>query len=196
MVLSSYVGASVRRKEDPRLITGSSTYVDDIKLSGMTHAVFVRSSYAHAKIKGIDKSAALAMPGVIDVMDGEELRSILKDFYGIEPAGDTALEVYDKEVVEHGDIYVPKVQPLAIGKVRYIGDPIAAVVADSCRLLRRMPPSWSRSTTRSSKPSSIRTKRSRTALPSSTARSRTTSACAKRAFTAMWKGPWLRPRSR
>ena len=79
MVLSSYVGASVKRKEDPRLITGSSTYTDDIKLSGMAHVVFVRSRYAHANIKGIDKSAALAMPGVIDVMDGEDLRRILKD---------------------------------------------------------------------------------------------------------------------
>jgi carbon-monoxide dehydrogenase large subunit len=131
MVLSSYVGASVKRKEDPRLITGSSTYVDDIKLSGMTHAVFVRSTYAHAKIKGIDDSAALAMPGVIDVMDGHELRTILKDFYAFEPAGDTALEMYDEEEVGDGEIYVPKVQPLATGKVRYIGDPIAVVVADS-----------------------------------------------------------------
>ena len=129
MVLSSYVGASVKRKEDPRLITGSSTYVDDIKLSGMTHAIFVRSSYAHANIRGIDKSAALAMPGVIDVMDGQDLRAVLKDFYPIEPAGDTALEIYDQEEVGDGEIYVPKVQPLATSKVRYIGDPIAVVVA-------------------------------------------------------------------
>src|SRR5690606_11865208 len=136
MVLSSYVGASVKRKEDPRLITGTSTYVDDIKLSGMAHAVFVRSTYAHAKIKGIDKSEALAMPGVIDVMDGEELRTILKDFYPIHPVGDTQLELYDQDEVGDGEIYVPKVQPLATGKVRYIGDPIAVVVAESVEIAR------------------------------------------------------------
>ncbi|HET9662435.1 MAG TPA: xanthine dehydrogenase family protein molybdopterin-binding subunit [Thermomicrobiales bacterium] len=134
MVLSRYVGASVKRKEDPRLITGSSTYVDDIKLSGITHAVFVRSTYAHARIKGIDASAALAMPGVIDVMDGEALRSILNDFYAEKPAGDTGLEMYDPEEVGDGEIYVPKVQPLAIDKVRYIGDPIAVVVAESVEI--------------------------------------------------------------
>ena len=71
VVLRSYVGASVKRKEDPRLITGSSIYVDDLKLPGMVHVAIVRSPYAHAKINGIDTAAALAMPGVVAVMTAQ-----------------------------------------------------------------------------------------------------------------------------
>ena len=58
------VGASVVRKEDKRFITGKGRYVDDIKLVGMSHAQFVRSPHAHAKVKSIDTSAAAKMPGV------------------------------------------------------------------------------------------------------------------------------------
>ncbi|GIW04636.1 MAG: hypothetical protein KatS3mg059_1256 [Thermomicrobiales bacterium] len=74
MVLSHYIGASVKRKEDPRLITGSSTYVDDLKLVGMVHVAFVRSTYAHARITGIDASAALAVPGVLAVWTAADLQ--------------------------------------------------------------------------------------------------------------------------
>jgi len=133
MVLSRYVGASVKRKEDPRLITGSSNYVDDIKLSGIAHVVFVRSIYAHAKIKGIDKSAALAMPGVIDVMDGQDLAKILVDVYAEEPSGDTGRGEHDEEIGTD-EIIVPKVKPLATRKVRHIGDAIVAVMAESVQL--------------------------------------------------------------
>ncbi len=59
------IGASVVRKEDKRFITGKGRYVDDIKLQGMTHAHFIRSPHAHAKVKSIDSSAALKMPGVV-----------------------------------------------------------------------------------------------------------------------------------
>jgi aerobic carbon-monoxide dehydrogenase large subunit len=130
MVLSSYVGASVKRKEDPRLITGSSTYVDDLKLNGMVHVAFVRSTYPHAKITGISTDAALSMPGVHEVITGADLRSMLADFYAVDPAGDTARDVYNDEDDEDA-IPVPKVAPLAVSRVRYIGDPIAAVVADT-----------------------------------------------------------------
>ena len=74
MVLSSYVGATVRRKEDPRLITGSSMYVDDLQLPGMTSAIFVRSPYAHATITGVDATEALAMPGVVGVYTADDLK--------------------------------------------------------------------------------------------------------------------------
>lgn len=63
----------VKRKEDPRFIRGMGTYVDDIKLPGMLYMNIVRSPYAHARIKRIDPSKALAMPGVLDVINGEEL---------------------------------------------------------------------------------------------------------------------------
>src|SRR3954451_8882568 len=67
------IGASVVRKEDRRFITGKGRYVDDIKLMGMTHAHFVRSPHAHAKVKSIDSSAATKMPGVVGVLTGKEL---------------------------------------------------------------------------------------------------------------------------
>src|SRR5258705_3769830 len=67
------IGASVVRKEDRRFITGKGRYVDDIKLQGMTHAHFVRSPHAHAKVKGIDSSAAMKMPGVVGVLIGQQI---------------------------------------------------------------------------------------------------------------------------
>ena len=67
------IGASVVRKEDRRFITGKGRYVDDIKLLGMTHAHFVRSPHAHAKIKSIDTSAAMKMPGVVGVLTGQQI---------------------------------------------------------------------------------------------------------------------------
>ncbi|MCB1448582.1 MAG: xanthine dehydrogenase family protein molybdopterin-binding subunit, partial [Nitratireductor sp.] len=67
------IGARVLRKEDQRFITGKGRYTDDFKIAGMHYAAFVRSPHAHAKIKGIDKSAAEAMPGVVAVLDGKQL---------------------------------------------------------------------------------------------------------------------------
>src|SRR4030088_1666472 len=67
------IGASVVRKEDRRFITGKGRYVDDIKLMGLTHAHFIRSPHAHAKVKNIDSSAAMKMPGVVGVLTGKEL---------------------------------------------------------------------------------------------------------------------------
>ncbi len=64
------IGARVARKEDKRFLTGKGRYVDDMKVPGMKFAVFVRSPHAHAKITNIDLSAAKAMPGVIDVLEG------------------------------------------------------------------------------------------------------------------------------
>ena len=64
------IGASVVRKEDKRFISGKGRYVDDIKLVGLTHAHFIRSPHAHAKVKKIDSSAALKMPGVVAVLTG------------------------------------------------------------------------------------------------------------------------------
>src|SRR5947208_8015727 len=67
------IGASVVRKEDRRFITGKGRYVDDIKLVGLTHAHFIRSPHAHAKIKSIDTSEAMKMPGVVGVLTGQQL---------------------------------------------------------------------------------------------------------------------------
>ena len=73
MAVSRLFGASVRRREDPRLITGQATYCDDIQLANMAYAVIVRSPYAHARITSIDTSAAAAHSGVIAVYTGSDL---------------------------------------------------------------------------------------------------------------------------
>ena len=67
------LGAQVKRKEDPRLITGTSQYVEDIALPGLLHVAFVRSPHAHANIRGIDAAAARALPGVVAVVTGRDL---------------------------------------------------------------------------------------------------------------------------
>ena len=92
MVLRSMVGASVKRKEDPSLITGAGKYVGDIKLPGMCHVAFVRSPYAHANIVSIDSSAAAARDGVVAVITGDDMR----DAWEVVPVagGDIALEKY------------------------------------------------------------------------------------------------------
>ncbi len=116
IVASEMVGARVRRKEDPRLITGRSTYVDDVRLPGMLHVALVRSPYAHARITGIDAAAALGLPGVVDVVTGDRFAEFVARRAGA-AAGDPDAK--------------PTAHPLALGKVRYLGQPVAAVVADS-----------------------------------------------------------------
>ena len=73
MAYSSLIGARVKRKEDPRLITGKGNYVGDLKLPGMHHVAFVRSPYGHARIRGIDATTALNHPGVVAVITGRDL---------------------------------------------------------------------------------------------------------------------------
>src|SRR6185312_8500832 len=75
---SKLMGAEVKRKEDPRLITGTSTYVTDVVLPGMLWVAFVRSPHAHARIKKIDTRAALKVPGVRMVVTGDDIRKLTK----------------------------------------------------------------------------------------------------------------------
>src|ERR1700740_2564536 len=70
------LGASIKRREDPRFITGKGHYTDDLKLAGMTHAVFVRSPHAHARIRSIDVSRAKASPGVVAVFTGADMTGV------------------------------------------------------------------------------------------------------------------------
>ena len=128
MVLSKMVGARVRRKEDPRLITGSSTYVDDIQLPGMTYLAFARSPYAHGVINGIDTSAADELPGVVATLTYDDIAKILVNAEA-ETKGETTGE--DSMEEEFDEIPVPPIMPLAQSKVRYVGQPIAVVIAES-----------------------------------------------------------------
>ena len=70
------MGAEVKRKEDPRLITGTSSYVGDLALPGMHYVAFVRSPHAHARVRRIDASAALRRPGVFKVVTGSDIRKL------------------------------------------------------------------------------------------------------------------------
>jgi len=109
-------GRALKRKEDPRLITGQGTYVEDVTLTGMLHMVLVRSPLAHALIKSIDTSEALKFPGVAAVFTGEDLKEEL----GSLPCG---WVVPDTKEVPH--------PPLAVDRVRYVGDAVVAVLAES-----------------------------------------------------------------
>jgi carbon-monoxide dehydrogenase large subunit len=115
------IGAPIRRKEDPRLITGASTYTADIKLSGTVFMHLVRSPYAHARIKEIDVSAAEGGEGVLAVITGADLEGIV----GGLPVAHTLEELAE-----------PPHRALSIDKVRYVGDAVAAVVASSPSLAR------------------------------------------------------------
>jgi carbon-monoxide dehydrogenase large subunit len=116
------IGARVARKEDKRFITGMGRYVDDMVVPGMKHAVFVRSPHAHAEIKKIDVKAAQAMPGVIGVLTGKELKA---DGIGNLICG-WMIHSKDGSPMKMGAW-----SPLAVDRVRYVGDAVAVVVADT-----------------------------------------------------------------
>src|SRR6202023_746945 len=116
------IGASVVRKEDRRFITGKGRYVDDIKLQGMTHAHFIRSPHAHAKVKHIDSSAAMQMPGVVGVLTGQE---IVDDKVGNLICG-WAITSKDGTPMKMGAW--PAMAPET---VRFVGQAVAVVIAET-----------------------------------------------------------------
>jgi carbon-monoxide dehydrogenase large subunit len=75
-IAERFTGASVKRSEDPRILTGTGCYVDDVRLPGMLHAAFVRSPFAHARIRDIDVTEARKVPGVMAVLTGQELDTL------------------------------------------------------------------------------------------------------------------------
>src|SRR5215475_8755919 len=122
MTTNEGIGAAVKRKEDRRFLLGKGQYVDDIVLPNQTYAVFVRSMYAHAKIKGIDTATAKAAPGVVGVFTGDDIAA---DGLGTLPCGWLIKSKDGSNMVE------PPHPALAQGKVRHVGDPVAMVVATS-----------------------------------------------------------------
>src|SRR5829696_3238496 len=121
MAYSSLIGARVKRKEDPRLITGKGNYVGDLKLPGMHHVALVRSPYGHARIRGIDTKAALNHPGVVAVITGRDLPPLCGPMpigggeggAAPDPASDTR----------------PTHYALSIDRARHVGEAVAAVIA-------------------------------------------------------------------
>src|SRR3712207_9372706 len=92
MVYHKQMGARVKRKEDPRLITGSSTYVDDFRLQDTLHAAILRSTYGHARIRGIDTSKAAAHPGVVAVYTAQDFADLNPMPFGQGTAGGAPVE--------------------------------------------------------------------------------------------------------
>src|SRR5579863_3791100 len=116
----SLIGKSIRRREDPRMITGTATYVDDLKLPGMQYAVIVRSPHAAANIKSIDIQKAAALPGVTAIFTGRDTEKV-----GPVPCGASL-----------PGLRVPHHYILAIDRVYYVGHAVAVVVASDRYIAR------------------------------------------------------------
>ena len=115
MPISKFVGAKIKRREDPSLIRGLGQYVDDVKLPDLLHVAILRSPYAHAKINSVDTVAARQHPGVVGVFTGAELR----DQIGTLPT-----------TADNPTLRIPNHYVLAVDKVCYVGEGVAAVVAE------------------------------------------------------------------
>ena len=114
---SRILGSGIKRREDPRLITGQARYTDDFALPGMVYMSVVRSPYAHARIRRIDTKEAAAMPGVVGVYTGQQMKDA---GFGPIPCA---------WVVPGSDTKTPPYPPIAIDIVRYVGNAVAIVVA-------------------------------------------------------------------
>lgn len=123
MPTPTLMGAEVKRKEDPRLVTGHSTYVSDVAVPGLHHVAFVRSPHPHARIRGIDASAARGRPGVRLVLTGEDIRRHCAPV----PLGGGGEGGGGENPENAGRRHYP----LSIGRVRHVGEAVAAVVATS-----------------------------------------------------------------
>ncbi len=119
-VQKGWGGQSVPRKEDKRLLQGEGVFVDDVKRHGMGYLHFVRSPYAHAHITRVDVSAAEAIDGVYGTLAGEEVAALTDPFFQISSVPGANIKDY----------------ALALGKVRYVGEPVVAVVAETRELAR------------------------------------------------------------
>ncbi|HHI71387.1 MAG TPA: xanthine dehydrogenase family protein molybdopterin-binding subunit, partial [Rhodobacteraceae bacterium] len=119
------IGASTKRREDVRFLTGNGNYTDDIQVSGQAYVHFLRSEMAHAKINGIDTSDAEKMDGVIRIFTGADFAEV-----GGIPCGWQVTDRFGEPMQE------PAHPVLAQGKVRHVGDPICAVVAETLEQAR------------------------------------------------------------
>src|SRR6202023_60282 len=114
-IAPKWVGQPIRRKEEDRLVRGKGIFVDDQKLTGMLHIRFVRSSYGHAKLTRVDVSKAATLPGVVCTLTGAEIKGLVQPFIEIGPDAGQKIADY----------------PMAVDKVVYQGEPVAAVVAET-----------------------------------------------------------------
>src|SRR5918996_357060 len=116
--MANIFGTPLKRREDPRLITGQAKYTDDFTLPGMAHLAVVRSPYAHARITRVDTKRAASMPGVLAVFTGQQMKDA---GFGSIPCA---------WVVPNANTKTPPYPPIAIDTVRYVGNAVAIVIAD------------------------------------------------------------------
>jgi carbon-monoxide dehydrogenase large subunit len=121
------IGRPVRRVEDLRLLRGLGRYTDDLRAEGAAHCVFLRSPHAHARIAAVDAAAARAMPGVLAVLTGEDWKA---DGLGTIPC------VVPRNRPDGSPMPRPPYFPLAVGAVKHVGDPVAAVIATTRQAAR------------------------------------------------------------
>ena len=125
--MTTHVGAPIKRKEDRRFVTGTGTFTDDLALAGQAHAAVVRSPHAHARIRGIDTAAARAVPGALLVLTAADLKGEI-----VRPIPSfSKTPPFDLAPAPEAEQY-----PLADGKVRYVGEPVAFVVAETAAAAR------------------------------------------------------------
>lgn len=115
-----FIGRPMLRREDERLLRGQGEYVADVELDGMAHATVVRSPYAHARLQAIDLDEARAMPGVLDVFSGRDVVETLRPLPSHRPLAPLFEQLQQL--------------PLTLDVVRYVGEPVAVIVAESRRL--------------------------------------------------------------
>jgi carbon-monoxide dehydrogenase large subunit len=120
-VTRKFLGQRIKRLEDPKLLTGQALFTDDIELPGMLHAAFKRSDYAHATINSIDVSEAKKLPGVVAVYTADDFG----DYWHIGP-----LQVPPPSAIMGAVFNARPLSPIAKGKVRYSGEPVAVVIAE------------------------------------------------------------------
>ncbi|HEV2459685.1 MAG TPA: xanthine dehydrogenase family protein molybdopterin-binding subunit, partial [Ktedonobacterales bacterium] len=123
MAVTRLFGASVKRREDPRLITGRANFTDDVKLPSMLHMAVLRSPFAHARITRLDVSRARQHPGVEAVFTGADLEGKINPL----PCA---------WLIPNSDLKTPPYRALATDRVRFTGDGVAIVIAESPDIAR------------------------------------------------------------
>ena len=113
------IGARVKRGDDPRLLTGRGRYVDDVTLPRMVHAAFVRSLHAHARLVRVDLDRARRAPGVVGLLTGDDTAKLCKPYRGV--------------LLHYKGMKTGAMVPLAVDRVRYVGEPIVAIAAETAR---------------------------------------------------------------
>jgi carbon-monoxide dehydrogenase large subunit len=115
------IGQPIKRFEDQRLLRGEGRFHNDVNLPGQTHAVIVRSTHAHARIRSIDTAAALASPGVVAVFTGAD---VARDNLG------TMQMTLKRKRPDGSPMFASPHRGLTADRVRYVGDPVAMVIAE------------------------------------------------------------------